>query len=50
MNKNEEPKCQWCKDRVSTELMSTVYYGDKVYHGVCFEALERMAKAVGGRL
>jgi hypothetical protein len=47
---NDEPKCQWCKERCSTELMSTVYHGEKVYHAVCFEALQRMAKAVRGEL
>lgn len=50
MNETDDTNCQWCRERVSLEIMSTVYYGGKVYHGVCFDALERMAKAVKGEL
>jgi len=46
----EEQKCQWCQKRASTELISTVYYGEKVYHAVCFDALQKMAKATRGEL
>lgn len=49
MNDNEL-RCQWCRKRVSAYIISTVYYGEKVYHSVCFEMLQRMARAVNGDL
>lgn len=44
----DERYCFWCMNRVSLELVSTVYDGELVWHGACFEEAEKMARLEAG--